>query len=368
MTGACARGHHNAITDVPGIRVGHARLDEPGALTGTTVVLPGGPGALAAVEVRGGAPGTQQTSALDPRRGPALVHAIVLTGGSAYGLASAAGVRAWLVESGRVPGAPLVPTAAIFDLGRGGHFHATPGPATGRAAAEAAGGSVEHGTLEQGNVGAGTGAVAAGIKGGVGSASTVLPGGAVVGALAVVNAHGSAVDPDTGTVFGSADALDSPGREFPVASPGAAEHAAARRGLEDPEGRSAAQRPMNTVIGVIATDARLAHPQVRLLAEAAQDGLARAVYPAHSLYDGDTVFGLAPWGGGPVAAEADVAAVLAAGVTTFSRAIVRAMLAADPVTTDSGHFTSYRELYPEATSRWSPAGSRPSDVRELLDE
>src|SRR5688572_18602511 len=188
-------GPHNALTDVPGLRVGHAALDGPGALSGTTVVLAPEGGAVAGADVRGAAPGTRETDLLHPGATAQRVHAVLLSGGSAYGLAAAGGVMARLEAAGigfPVTGGvvPLVPGAVVFDLGRGGDFTARPDAATGAAAYDAA----SDGPVRQGVVGAGTGAQAGGLKGGIGTASVVLDGGAVVAALAVVNAAGSPVD------------------------------------------------------------------------------------------------------------------------------------------------------------------------------
>ncbi|MFD7660538.1 P1 family peptidase, partial [Actinosynnema sp. NPDC059797] len=188
----------NAITDVPGVLVGHATRIGGGALTGVTAVLfP--PGALVSVDVRGGGPATRDTAALDPRHGGREVRGVLLTGGSAYGLSAADGAER---ELGGV-----VPAAALFDLGRGGDFDARPGAAEGAEAVRNAGREVA-----QGNVGAGTGALNAAVKGGLGTASAVLPGGVVVGAVAALNAVGPSVDVTTGLPF--AARLGVPG-EFP---------------------------------------------------------------------------------------------------------------------------------------------------------
>lgn len=203
-------GPRDALTDVAGLRVGHAQRCGSGWLTGTTVVFAPEGGAVAAVDVRGGGPGTRETDALDPRNLVQHVEALVLTGGSAFGLDAASGVLAWLEDQGRGfrvgpdprQVVPVVPAAALFDLGRGGDWRARPDAALGREAAAAAhdGGP---GGAARGNVGAGTGAVAGGVKGGVGTASTVLPSGITVAALAVVNAAGSTIDPNTGRLYGT---------------------------------------------------------------------------------------------------------------------------------------------------------------------
>ncbi|MEU2428093.1 P1 family peptidase [Streptomyces sp. NPDC007861] len=339
----------DALTDVAGLRVGHARLAGPGALSGTTVVLAPEGGAIAAVDVRGGGPGTRETDALDPRNLVQRVEAIVLTGGSAFGLDSASGVMAWLEEqgrgvpAGREPGqvVPVVPAACVFDLGRGGDWGARPDAATGRAAVEAAARTEPGAPVEEGGVGAGAGAVVGRVKGGVGTASTVLPGGATVAALVVANAAGSAVDPDTGVLYGQYFTGGRP--EFP--SPEV--HAAALHRLAEASDRNGAP-PLNTTLAVVATDAELTRAQAQKLAGTAHDGIARAVRPVHLLNDGDTVFALAtgarPLGDHPLALNA----VLAAGADVVTRAIVRAVLAARSVTGPGGDFPSYQELYGRA--------------------
>ncbi|MER7536037.1 P1 family peptidase [Streptomyces sp. NPDC097704] len=339
----------DAITDVSGLRVGHARVAGPGALSGTTVVLAPEGGAVAAVDVRGGGPGTRETDALDPRNVVQRIDAVVLTGGSAYGLDSAAGVMAWLAERNRGVRVgpdpshvvPVVPAACVFDLGRGGDFTARPDASTGRAAAEAAAASGDHARVETGAVGAGTGAVAGGLRGGVGTASTVLESGITVAALVVVNAVGSAVDPTTGVPYGS---YFEPGRP---AFPATEVHEAARRRLAEAR-KAAAPPPMNTTLAVVATDAALTRAQTQKVAGTAHDGIARAVRPVHLMNDGDTVFALAtgarelPEGPGPLALNE----VLAAGADLVTRAIVRAVLAAPGgLRGPGGDFPSYRELY-----------------------
>ncbi|MFC9395862.1 P1 family peptidase [Streptomyces sp. NPDC057027] len=339
----------DAITDVSGLRVGHARVAGPGALSGTTVVLAPEGGAVAAVDVRGGGPGTRETDALDPRNVVQRIDAVVLTGGSAYGLDSAAGVMAWLAERNRGVRVgpdpshvvPVVPAACVFDLGRGGDFTARPDASTGRAAAEEAAASGDHARVETGAVGAGTGAVAGGLRGGVGTASTVLESGITVAALVVVNAVGSAVDPTTGVPYGS---YFEPGRP---AFPDTAVHEAAQRRLAEAR-RAAAPPPMNTTLAVVATDAALTRAQAQKVAGTAHDGIARAVRPVHLMNDGDTVFALAtgarelPEGPGPLALNE----ILAAGADLVTRAIVRAVLAAPGgLRGPGGDLPSYRELY-----------------------
>lgn len=311
-------GVRNAITDVPGVLVGHATRVGGGALSGTTAVLfPGG--TVSTVDVRGGAPATRDTAALDARYGGREVRGVVLTGGSAYGLAAADGAA-------RELGA-FVPAAALFDLGRGGDFHARPGADEGAEAVRNAG--VE---VAQGNVGAGTGALNATMKGGLGTASVELAGGVVVGAIAALNAVGPSVDTDTGLPF--ATHLGRPG-EFPDF-----------QGDDLEAARIAGHtQPFNTVIGVVATNARL--PHLFALAGAAQDGLALAVRPAHGLTDGDTVFAASTG-----THDADTDDVLTAAREVFARALVHGLLRAESVTTPWGHLAAYRELYPRTAATY----------------
>jgi L-aminopeptidase/D-esterase-like protein len=298
------------------------------------------------VDVRGGGPGTKETDALDPRNLVRTVEAVVLTGGSAYGLDAASGVMAWLEEQGRgvrvgpdpTHVVPVVPAACVFDLGRGGDFRARPDAATGRAAVEAAAASGPGGHVPQGCVGAGTGATVGPVKGGVGTASTVLDSGVTVAALVVANAAGSAVDPDTGVLYGEL----FQGR---VAHPDAKVHEAARRRLAEAAERTAPP-PLNTTLAVVATDADLFKAQAQKLAGTAHDGIARAVRPVHLLNDGDTVFALAT-GARPLDAGEPLAlnALLAAGADVVTRAIVRAVRTAESVSGPGGTWPAYAELY-----------------------
>ncbi|MFM9554232.1 MULTISPECIES: P1 family peptidase [Streptomyces] len=337
----------DALTDVPGVRVGHATRVGGGWLTGTTVVLAPEGGAVAAVDVRGGGPGTKETDALDPRNLVQRVDAVVLTGGSAYGLDSASGVMAWLEERGRgvrvgldpAHVVPVVPAACVFDLGRGGDFKARPDAAVGRAAVEAADESGPGAPVAEGCVGAGTGATAGLLKGGVGTASTVLDSGITVAALVVANAAGSVTDPETGVLYGEL----FQGR---VTYPAVEVHERARRRIAEAAAASAPP-PMNTTLAVVATDADLTRAQAQKLAGTAHDGIARAVRPVHLLNDGDTVFTLAT-GTRPLPPQAGPLALnelLAAGADLVTRAIVRAVRAAEPVAGPGGVWPSYGELY-----------------------
>jgi L-aminopeptidase/D-esterase-like protein len=335
-----------ALTDVAGLRVGHAQVAGDEALTGTTVVLAPEGGATAAVDVRGGGPATRETDALDPRNLVEQVEAVVLTGGSAYGLDAASGVVEWLEEHNRgvrlFAGSslvvPVVPAAAIFDLGRGGNWRVRPNASTGRAAVEAAAASAEGSVVAEGAVGAGTGAVIGLLKGGVGTASTVLGGsGATVAALVVANAVGSAVDPLTGVLYGRY-------YEGRTAYPVSEVHEAACRRLAVLREQFAPPK-LNTTLAVVATDGRLTKAQAQKMAGTAHDGIARAVRPSHLLNDGDTVFSLAT-GRVPLGDDAlAVNEVLAAAADVVARAIVRAVLTAPSIEGPGGVFPSYRELY-----------------------
>ncbi|MEU4746898.1 P1 family peptidase, partial [Actinosynnema sp. NPDC023658] len=217
-----------------------------------------------------------------------------------------------------------------------GDFHARPGPEEGAEAVRDA-----RAEFAQGNVGAGTGALNATVKGGLGTASVGLPGGVVVGAVAALNAVGPSVDPDTGLPF--AAHLGLPG-EFPTEQ---RDDVAAARAVE-----TGHVPPFNTVIGVIATNARL--PRLLALADAAQDGLAAAVRPAHGLTDGDTVFATSTG-----THDADAGQVLAAARHVFARALVHGLLRAESVTTPWGHLAAYRELYPRTAAAYRESTERP---------
>ncbi|HET6857782.1 MAG TPA: P1 family peptidase [Streptomyces sp.] len=353
----------DSLTDVAGLRVGHARVAGDRALTGTTVVLAPEGGVVAAVDVRGGGPGTRETDALDPRNLVQRIDAVVLTGGSAYGLDAATGVAAWLEEQGRgiqvgpdpAQVVPVVPAACLFDLGRGGDWRARPDAATGRAAAEAAARTAEGAGVAEGNVGAGAGAVIGGMKGGVGSASIRLASGVTVAALAVVNASGLAVDPLTGVEYGRY--FD--GRpDYPSAEVHAAAQARLAEAREESARRSATsvRPPLNTTLAVVATDVELTRAQAQKLAGTAHDGLARAVRPVHLLTDGDTVFALST-GARPLLHEtpdpafavqlaaAAMNEVLAAGADALTRAVTKAVLAAEGIDGPGGDYPAYRDLY-----------------------
>lgn len=330
-------GPTNSLHDVAGLRAGHAQRIGDGWLTGVTVIRAAGAGAVGGVDVRGGAPGTRETDLLDPRNAVQRVHALVLAGGSAYGLAAAEGAMAVLAGEGigfpvgpqSHQVVPIVPAAVIFDLGRGGDFGARVSVEHGRLAALDATDSGPE--LAQGCVGAGTGALAGGLKGGLGSASVVLGDGSTVAALVVANPIGSTVEEATGELYGARFGL--PG-EFADLHP------------TPPPAPAPAPAPaaFNTTIGVVATDRALTKAQCAKLAGVGHDGLARAIRPAHSMFDGDTLFALATGAGEPADGPA-FHDLLSAGADCVSRAIVHAMLRAHSVTTPAGRWSSYSERY-----------------------
>jgi L-aminopeptidase/D-esterase-like protein len=391
MGGVRHPGPEGSLADVAGLRVGHETLDREGWLTGVTVVVTPPGGATGGVDVRGGGPGTRETDLLSPLSQAGKVHAIVLSGGSAFGLSAAHGVMTGLaalhrgIQLGPDPShvVPIVPAAILFDLGRGGVFGNYPGPEAGAAALEAAlsprpaagsagkdsagkdsagkdsagkdsagkgnadKGNADKGNADKGNAGAGTGALAGQLKGGLGAASEVLDGPVTVAALAAVNAVGSVADPRTGVLYGAQFGL--PG-EFDWLSPPAPDELRAGASRLDPRLRNEPPRPLNTTIGVVATDASLTKAQCAKLAGVAHDGLARAISPAHSMFDGDTIFGLAT-GTGPPASPLEFHAVLNAAADCFTRAIVHAILAARTVTTPDDQWPSYLDLFPSAARR-----------------
>ncbi|MFE4501507.1 P1 family peptidase [Rhodococcus sp. NPDC056743] len=349
-----ATGPTDSLTDIAGLTVGHHhRLDDDaalgsGAATGCTVVLAPA-GVVAGVDVRGGGPGTRETDLLDPSHSVQQVNAVLLSGGSAYGLAAADGVMRWLEEHGHgiamgLPGqvVPIVPGAVIFDLPVG-DWKIRPDADFGYLAAESASRECATGT-----VGAGVGARAGGIKGGVGTASVVITDGpakgATVSALIVANPVGSVFDPRTGLPWGvGSEGEVSLGIGMPIPCELDAANAIGAKGTV-----------LNTTIGVVATDATLTKAGCRRVAVAGHDGLARAIRPAHSPLDGDTIFALATGTHTPESAidvpaafPADLPildAVCAAAAQVVERAIVKAILDATSV----AGIPSYRDLFPSA--------------------
>jgi len=293
----------HTLTDVRGIEVGHAQDDE--ALTGCTVILCRR-GAVAGVDVRGGAPGTRETDLLDPINLVQKIHAIVLAGGSAFGLEAATGVMRYLEEQriGFKTGAakvPIVPSAILYDLSIG-HASARPDSAMGYLAASQA----SSRPSAEGNVGAGTGASVGKMRGmkyatksGIGTWS-VNVSGIIMGALVAVNAIGDVIDPHTGIKIAGLRSGSS------------------LNWMKKNQARPAVRS--NTVIGVVATNARLTKAEATKVAQMAQDGLARSIRPAHTMFDGDTLFTLAT---GEKKADVSMVGAFAAEVT--AEAIVRAV-------------------------------------------
>jgi len=310
-------GQLDAINDVAGISVGHAHDLE--ALTGCSVVLCER-GAVAGVDVRGGAPGTRETDVCRPGTLVERVHAVLLTGGSSFGLDAAGGVMRYLHErdvgydtgSAKVP---VVPGAVIYDLAIGSPVW--PDAAMGYRACTGA----RSDSTEQGNVGAGAGAtvgkvlgLVGAVKGGLGTAS-VRVGGFTVGALVVVNALGDVIEPDRGVI--TAGARD----------PDTGAYVDAERWLL--ENADAAPGPTNTTLGVVATDAVLTDTQTARLATVAHDGLARTIRPVHTMYDGDVIFALATGESGSAGGDA-MLRLETATVRAVERAVLNAVLHAVP--------------------------------------
>ncbi len=287
-------GAANLITDVPGISVGNAQ--DPALLSGVTVVLPDGE-AVAGVDARGGAPGSRETDALDPTCLVDAVHGLVLAGGSVFGLDAASGVMHWLAERGRgfafrtqPKVCPVVPAANLFDLTNGGDKDwgdVPPYRTLGLAACDAAGPD-----FALGNAGAGLGALAGRYKGGLGSVSAVWDG-ITVGALAAVNSFGSPVVPGTGVFWAAPYEIDG---EFGGTGEVRFALSDETRSLEaDTKSallRDAMAAGHNTTLGVVATDALLTPAEAKRVAIMATDGMARALRPVHTPYDGDIVFTL----------------------------------------------------------------------------
>lgn len=341
-------GRYNAITDVDGVLVGHTTRDEPGWLTGVTVVVPP-PHTVGGVDVRGGGPGTRETDLLDPVNRVDAVDAVVLAGGSAFGLGAADGVadaawaagRGWPVGPGADERVPIVPAAIVFDLGRAGVWRHHPGPTDGADAYRTA----AAGPVTEGPVGAGTGTRAGGLRGGVGTASFVLEGGVTVAALVVVNAAGSAVAAD-GTLLGAAALVEGELPELPHPHP---EAAAAYWG-ERADEVAALRAGRATTLAVVATDATLTKAGCRRLATVAHDGMARALSPVHTELDGDTVFALAT-GARPQPEQLDLFELHDAAARCVTRAIARAVAAGTSVdrTADGGLATrSWRDAMTRA--------------------
>lgn len=332
-TGKAAPGQYDAITDVPGVKVGQYTRTE-GTMRGVTVVIPGERGGTCGVEVRGSNPGTLNLSTFDPVNIGQECDAVVLTGGSLFGLATVPGVMKYLLEQGRGVETragiiPVVPAAVIFDLPIGdASIHPT--PEWGYEAARRATG----GPVEQGNVGVGaggtTGKLPGGVrlKGGLGTASLVLPDGVTVGALVVLNAVGDLVHPETGEFYAVAGGFDRVPYQHGFTVP------------PEPETRPGE----NTTLAVVATDAKLDKTQLTKIAQLAHDGLARAIRPVHTMLDGDTIFVVSVGWDERVEMTARYPGeatdrIGSAAADTLVRAILKAMLAAESIP----RYPSYRD-------------------------
>ena len=305
---------NTTLTAVGGIKVGHHTLTE--RPTGCTVIMVDGEGAAGGVSQRGGAPGTRETDLLDPANMVDKVNAVVLAGGSAFGLDAASGTVKWLDEHNigwdvRIAKVPIVPAAILFDLPIGGNPKIRPTADCGyRAAAEAS-----TAPVKEGSIGAGAGATVGksggpgrAMKAGIGSYSITLPNGLTVGAIVAVNAVGDIINPDTGKIVAG---VRNPDGTFADA------RTLLRTGATGPRPRAGE----NTTIGLVATNATLTKVQAQRMALMADDGFARAIYPSHTMGDGDTVFALAT---GKWTGDVDVTQIGALAADVMSRAIVRA--------------------------------------------
>lgn len=315
----------NGVTDVPGIKVGHAHNTD--ALTGCTVILCEA-GAVGGVDQRGGAPGTRETDPLRPMHLVQRVHAILLSGGSAFGLDAASGVVRFLEERGvgfnvRVAKVPIVPAAILFDLGIG-RSDVRPDAEMGFAACV----NASRERPAEGNAGAGMGATVGKIlgpdgamKGGIGTASVRLGRGVFVGAIMAVNPFGDVVDPSSGAILAGA----RPTKVGPVSLGGEGRFADTLAVMKTLAGKAALRFGArgNTVIGVIATNALLTKEEANKVAQMGHDGIARAVRPAHTMLDGDTLFAISIG-----RRKADVNIIGAYGAEVTAQAIVRAVLSA----------------------------------------
>jgi L-aminopeptidase/D-esterase-like protein len=321
-----AKNLNNTITDIPGLSVGHAQDEQ--ALTGCTVVLCEN-GAIGGVDQRGGAPGTRETDAMHPMHLVNEVHAVVLAGGSAFGLDAATGVVRYLEERGvgfdvRVARVPIVPAAILFDLAIG-ESGVRPDADMGYQACL----NASTDPPAEGNIGAGTGAtvgkilgLAGAMKTGIGTASLEIGSGVIVGAIVAVNVFGDVIDPETGQIVAGARVV----QKGPIKVGKGPYFADTLCVMESLIGRTmlgfAARE--NTAIGIVATNAKLNKEQINKVAQMAQDGLARTVRPAHTMLDGDTIFALATGD-----KKADVNIVGAFGAQVFAQAVLRAVWTAE---------------------------------------
>jgi L-aminopeptidase/D-esterase-like protein len=334
------RGERNLITDVDGIEIGNA--EDEAARTGVTVLVPDAP-VIASCDVRGGAPGTRETDALDPSCLVERIHGLVLSGGSVFGLDAASGVVNWLASRGRgyalVPGAPVapvVPSAILFDLANGGDKNWGLEPPYRALALRACDGCKR--TFALGNAGAGFGALAGSYKGGLGSASALWDG-FTIGALVAVNSSGSPVLPGTGDLWAADHAI---GDELPRRAGLGTQSASLFQGTKFELRNRDIAPGANTTIAIIAADAALTKSEARRLAIMAHDGIARALRPAHTPFDGDTVFAIST-SAKPLDERREIrlAALGAIAADALARAIGRALWEASSL----GQWKSYRDKH-----------------------
>lgn len=339
----------NLITDVPGLRVGNAH--DPFAMTGVSVLLGSSP-MVAAVDVRGGAPGSRETDALGLTGIVDQVHGIVLSGGSAFGLDAAGGVQCWLAARGigfpvgptRVP---IVPQAILFDLLNGGDKSWGMTPPYRELAIAACNDAGQAFAL--GSIGAGYGATTATLRGGLGSASCALGDGIVVGALVAANPLGSITIGD-GPQFWAA-AFERGGEFGNLGMPAHWPEAATAfrlKGLASPTPPEPSTSPANTTIAIVATNAQLSKSECHRLAVMAQTGLARAIYPVHTPLDGDTVFAVSTGSAAPPSSHAALTRLGAEAANCLARAIARGVYEASPAPPGWTGPVAYVTRFPEA--------------------
>lgn len=327
-------GKNNALSDIEGLIVGN--YTDQDAACGVTVVICK-EGAVAGVDVRGSAPGTRETDLLEPLNLVEKVQAVVLSGGSVYGLSASDGVVHWLSEKGfgfpldDQHVAPIVPAAVLFDLGRGRDFIPPINAEWGQKACLA----TKDGPISMGCAGAGTGALSGSIKGGLGTASLILDSGIIVAALVAVNSFGSVINPTTGRFWEiDLEMEDEFGKQ-------------GKRSVELPLSPEPSPSK-NTTIGIVATDAVLTKTQAQKIAQMAHDGMSRAIRPSHTLFDGDTIFSLATGKkklpeipGFFIAPQAQAVNEIGhAASNCMSRAIIHAILAAK----SQFNITAFRDL------------------------
>ena len=337
-------GPSNSITDVPGLKVGNYQRSDSGYRSGTTVIRTE-KGATAGYSQMGGAPGTKETDLLKPGGQVRAVQAILLSGGSAYGLDAASGVMQWMEERGfgvPVMGGvvPIVPAAILMDLGRGGDFKKRPNAEFGYKATEAA----TNDPVKSGRIGMGMGA-----GWGMGTASVKLSNGYTVAAIVGLNPAGSPVDPRTCLPYGTFLEL---GTEFNLVQPKAEECQAAATGRGGPNDGSD-NAPRNTTIALVATDAPLMDLEAERMAQIANAGLARSIRPIHGIGDGDTVFGMATTPPTTPLGNADLSAIFNAAADVLGRAVVHAVLDSKQV---GNSRVGYCQQYPSACVKRQSAG------------